>query len=215
MEISNAAAQTAPSRKTGPANGLSSDFETFLRMLTTQMQNQNPLNPMQSSEFAVQLATFSGVEQQVRTNELLSAMADTLNGGITRYGAWIGMEALSPAAAQVSGGAVTVETLTAKGAEAAMLVITDAQGSEIRRIEIDPQGGPVTWDGTDESGLPVEEGVYGFTVESLAGKEVIGTTPALTYNRIVELRQDRGQTVVLLENGQAVFAEDVRGLRSP
>ena len=50
---------------------ISSDFETFLRMLTVQMQNQDPLNPIQSSDFAVQLATFSGVEQQVRTNDLL------------------------------------------------------------------------------------------------------------------------------------------------
>lgn len=46
----------------------SSDFETFLKMLTTQIKNQDPLNPMEGTEFAVQLATFSGVEQQVMTN---------------------------------------------------------------------------------------------------------------------------------------------------
>ncbi len=45
-------------------------------MLTVQMKNQDPLNPIQSSDFAVQLATFSGVEQQVRTNELLSRLAE-------------------------------------------------------------------------------------------------------------------------------------------
>ena len=44
---------------------ISSDFQTFLTMLTTQLQNQDPLNPVESSDFAVQLATFSGVEQQV------------------------------------------------------------------------------------------------------------------------------------------------------
>ena len=44
---------------------LSSDFETFLKMLTTQMQNQDPLNPVDSTDYATQLATFSSVEQQV------------------------------------------------------------------------------------------------------------------------------------------------------
>ena len=53
------------------AGTISSDFETFLRLLTTQMQNQDPLNPMESTEFASQLAQFSAVEQQVRSNELL------------------------------------------------------------------------------------------------------------------------------------------------
>ena len=57
---------------------ISSDFETFLKMLTTQMQNQDPLNPIESSDYAVQLATFSGVEQQVRTNQLLADLANQM-----------------------------------------------------------------------------------------------------------------------------------------
>ena len=44
----------------------------FLKLLTTQMQNQDPLNPIDSTDYAAQLATFSGVEQQVRTNSLLA-----------------------------------------------------------------------------------------------------------------------------------------------
>ena len=43
-------------------------------MLTTQIKNQDPLNPMEGTEFAVQLATFSGVEQQVQTNQLLARL---------------------------------------------------------------------------------------------------------------------------------------------
>ena len=58
------ATNTAPTqtKSSGFSGG---DFETFLKMLTTQIRNQDPLNPMEGSEFAVQLATFSGVEQQV------------------------------------------------------------------------------------------------------------------------------------------------------
>ena len=50
----------------GSAAAESSDFETFLKMLTVQMQNQDPLNPVESTDYAVQLATFSGVEQNSR-----------------------------------------------------------------------------------------------------------------------------------------------------
>jgi flagellar basal-body rod modification protein FlgD len=64
------AATTAP-----PANrALPSDAVTFLNMLTVQMRNQDPLNPMAPTDFAVQLATFSSVEQQLQTNTLLQSM---------------------------------------------------------------------------------------------------------------------------------------------
>jgi hypothetical protein len=72
---------TAPATATAPQLSedtpkatLGSDFETFLKMLTTQMKNQDPLNPVESSEYAVQLATFSSVEQQVLTNDLLTRL---------------------------------------------------------------------------------------------------------------------------------------------
>lgn len=56
-------------------------FEVFLKMLTTQIKNQDPLNPMENTEFAVQLATFTGVEQQVQTNLLLTQLLQVANGG--------------------------------------------------------------------------------------------------------------------------------------
>lgn len=69
-----AAATSAPPAASGARGQISSDFQTFLKMLTAQIQNQDPLNPTPSDEFAVQLATFSSVEQQVRTNDLLVAL---------------------------------------------------------------------------------------------------------------------------------------------
>jgi flagellar basal-body rod modification protein FlgD len=76
MDINTVSSSAATSSAVAPAdNGsgakISSDFETFLKMLTVQMQNQDPLNPVDSSDYATQLATFSGVEQQVQTNDLL------------------------------------------------------------------------------------------------------------------------------------------------
>ena len=82
----------------GTAPTISSDFNTFLRMLTVQMQNQDPLNPIDSADYAVQLATFSGVEQQVRTNQLLADMQGKFSQlGMAEMAGWIGKEARSAA----------------------------------------------------------------------------------------------------------------------
>ena len=90
------ARQTGGATTTGSATSgsafASSDFETFLKMLTTQIKNQDPLNPMEGTEFAVQLATFSGVEQQVQTNTLLQQMLSNGTNGLGELSGWIGRD---------------------------------------------------------------------------------------------------------------------------
>jgi len=64
MELTQTITQTAVPTATTPVEDkqlVSSDFDTFLKMMTTQVQNQDPLNPVDSSDYAVQLATFSSV----------------------------------------------------------------------------------------------------------------------------------------------------------
>ncbi|WP_240722871.1 flagellar hook capping FlgD N-terminal domain-containing protein [Poseidonocella sp. HB161398] len=56
-----------------------SDFDTFIKILTSQIKNQDPANPLDSTELATQLATFSGVEQQVLTNKILQNIFDELS----------------------------------------------------------------------------------------------------------------------------------------
>lgn len=72
----------------GPVPQINADFQTFLRMLTTQLQNQDPMNPMESSDFSVQLATFSGVEQQVMTNQLLTSLSARME--LSELSSWHG-----------------------------------------------------------------------------------------------------------------------------
>ena len=84
-----------------PAPVINSDFETFLKMLTTQLKNQDPLNPIESSDFAVQLATFSSVEQQVMTNDLLTGLSGQMGQmGMAQLASWVGMEERAPMPAQ-------------------------------------------------------------------------------------------------------------------
>ncbi len=113
---------------------VSSDFETFLRMLTVQMQNQDPLNPVDSSDYAVQLATFSSVEQQVLTNDLLRSMSGQLAGGsLGQLAGWVGMEALARVPVAFNGDPVNLRPDYAEQADAAKLVVRDAAGEIVAR----------------------------------------------------------------------------------
>lgn len=203
------AAALAPEEDAG---ALSSDFDTFLQMLTAQLRNQDPLNPMESADFAVQLATFSGVEQQVLTNELLREGASA--GGGASHAEWIGLEALSAAPAAFDGAPLSLR-FDAPGAAEATLMVTDAYGREVGRHAVDPSQGEVSWAGTDEFGEPLPDGRYGF---SLLVPTADGTTEALpvaTYARVVEVRPGADGTRIVLDGGGEVDAAEVTALRAP
>ena len=53
---------------------IAGNFDTFLQLLTTQLKNQNPLDPLDTNQFTQQLVQFSSVEQQLKTNDFLSAL---------------------------------------------------------------------------------------------------------------------------------------------
>ena len=70
----------APPRATRPlrtkTTGIADNFQTFLTLLTTQLQHQNPLDPLDTNQFTQQLVQFAGIEQQLRSNEQLKALVE-------------------------------------------------------------------------------------------------------------------------------------------
>ena len=138
---SSAASQTAATAQANSA--LSSDFETFLKMLTAQMENQDPLNPVDSTEFASQLAQFSSVEQQVRTNDLLSVMGQQLGiMGMGQLQGWVGMTARAEMPVAFEGAPVGVTLNPAAGADLARLVVRDARGGIVAQQDVPEIGSP-------------------------------------------------------------------------
>src|SRR3954465_13396221 len=65
---------TSSTSKPTAATGIADNFQTFLTLLTTQLQNQNPLDPLDTNQFTQQLVQFAGVEQQLRTNDQLASL---------------------------------------------------------------------------------------------------------------------------------------------
>ena len=206
-------AQTASSSLTAES-AISSDFETFLVMLTAQMKNQDPLNPLDSQDFATQLATFSGVEQQVKSNDLLSALsAQLLTSSMGDMASWVGMEARMAAPAYFNGSPIEVVANPPNFADRTDLVVKDENGTEVQRISIPVSDDPFDWAGVTDSGQPFEEGTYSFEVEAYANDELIDTHVPDIFARVSEIRTIDRTAVVVLEGGAIYPTSLVTGLR--
>ena len=197
-------------------DAINSDFKTFLIMLTTQMQNQDPLNPIDSSDFAVQLATFSSVEQQVKTNDLLTTLGQKFELlGLSQLAGWVGMEARVAAPTHFDGSPVTVYPTIETTADIAYLITTDESGQEVMRQQIDLAGAPVQWAGVGADGQTLPPGLYHFSVESFANSIRIAVEPAHVYSLVTEAKIADGASIIVLAGGAEVPSESVTALRAP
>ncbi len=197
----------------GTGNFPQSDYMTFLRMLTVQMQNQDPLNPMSSTDFAVQLATFSGVEQQTQTNQLLQAMLGRM--GMADLGSWVGMEVRSDAGAWFDGAPIALDPELPPGAERGILLVRNASGTIVDTFELAPGTHGIEWDGRTLEGGVAPEGAYQFTLESYLAGELMDAVPVAAYQVVSEARR-RGEVIELvLPGGQRLDSTQVSGLRRP
>lgn len=206
------AAASALGGDAGPR--IEQDFEMYLRMLTTQLENQDPLNPLNPEDYAAQLAQFSAVEQQIRTNTLLEAMGEALNlSGLADLAGWVGLEARAAGPVGFDGAPVTLYPVPAGVADSATLIVRDAAGAEIQRLAIPPVAEPVVWAGVAEGGAPLAPGIYSFEVESRARGEVVATSVPESYARVTEMRAGPDGPVAVLAGGVELPASAVRALR--
>lgn len=217
MEIGQAIPTVTPpvSNVSGAGTQISSDFEMFLKMLTAQMQYQDPLNPVDSTDYATQLATFSGVEQSVRTNELLESLASQLSaGGLADMAAWVGKEARMTGPAHFDGQPITLYPKPSPIADSAEIVVTNDAGVEVQRMALPPGADTVDWAGVGFSGTPMQQGLYRFEVVSKSNGEVIARNPVEVYSRVTEVRLEGGQMMLILAGGASVPSGQVTALRN-
>lgn len=205
----------APQNKVASAKS-DSDFEMFLKMLTTQITNQDPLNPMEGTDFAVQLATFSSVEQQTRTNQLLQKLAERADlSGVAQYGDWIGKEVRSTAAIQFSDQPLTLDIRPPLGVDQVILVAIDAHGQVVSREDIGPGEGQIEWFGLDAAGQKLADGPYRFEIEAFRQSALMATAPVPAYGAVTEARLIDGEVKLVLAGGAEIAASEVTALRTP
>lgn len=193
---------------------ISSDFDTFLKMLTAQARHQDPLKPIDSTEYAAQLAQFSMVEQQVQTNDTLTALVSQIGlSNMASIAGWVGMDARAVTPVIFDGAPITVSPNPAASADSAFLVVSDLTGAVVQRLEIPVGTEPLQWAGVDAEGSPLTKGSYQFTVESRKGDEVILSEAAEITGRIIEAQIRGGAVFLVLEGGQTILSTAVTGLR--
>jgi flagellar basal-body rod modification protein FlgD len=212
----NTAAAQASTSATAKSPSLTSDFDSFIQMLTAQARYQDPLDPIDSTEYASQLAQFSMVEQQVQTNDMLAALYGlTGTSNMASLAGWVGMDARANTPMYFDGNPIEISPNPYLLADEVFLVVTDENGNEIQRKQIAVSDEPIKWLGLSDSGDLIDHGVYNFTVESYQNDELVLADSADVYGRIVEAQVIQGEVVLVLQGGESVLASSVTALRSP
>lgn len=214
VSMGGAAAPAAAARSGEQKMFANGDFETFLRMLTAQLKNQDPLNPMEGSDFAVQLATFSGVEQQAQTNNLLAQLTGQMAGGLGELSDWLGREVRVERPVWFSDKALTLDIKPDPRADSVQLITMTSAGRELMREEIGVGEGQVDWFGYDALGNKMPDGMYQFRIESWQNDELIAETDVGAYSQVIEAELTRNGVQLVLEGGAMTSSDDVRAVRS-
>ena len=148
--------------------GLAKDFDQFLTLLTTQLKYQDPLEPMDSTEFVNQLVQFSGVEQSISTNKNLENLLTAQNASATTGALnYIGksVEAQS-SRLSLENGSAEISYGLAGQAEKTTIIVLNSAGTAIASVsgETAPGKHNFTWDGKDKDGAQLPDGAYTFLV---------------------------------------------------
>ncbi|WP_282276859.1 flagellar hook capping FlgD N-terminal domain-containing protein [Stenotrophomonas sp. PS02297] len=154
------------------------DQADFLRLMTTQLQHQDPLKPMDNSQMVAQMAQLSTVQGLSDLNKTVSGFQESMAGDqILRGAAMIGHDVLVPSAKFVLGDeGETGGTVAAPGAGSITVDITDANGNKVTQLSVQAEAAgekSFQWDGTDANGKRMPAGTYSIaaTYTDASGKQ--------------------------------------------
>lgn len=198
MAISTIAPNTTPTQASTDRNTLASNYDTFLKLLTSQLQNQDPLQPMDSAQFTQQLVQFSQVEQQIRTNEQLGTLVSNYQAASAGTAlSYLGRDAL------IESDTTTLANSQASwgyslpsGASSVSLTVKDTHGRTVYQAVGETGAGShlFNWNGHNADGAAVPDGAYRLSItatnaegapitasttvrETIRGVDFSGTTP--------------------------------------
>lgn len=211
--VSNAqsAVPTAPTTQ----EQVSEEFFSFIQLLTAQVQNQDPLEPLDSTQFVEQLATFSSLEQQVETNESLSSIAAMISDMNAVFASeWLGQDVSVEANwVPYDGGAVDFAADLPVVADDALLSVRDGDGNLIWTQSLDMDAPGYRWDGETQSGTraPANE-LYEFTITAMRNGDVVGTVAPRILTTVTAVAVENGQLRLGTESGLTTDVSSVRRL---
>lgn len=210
LDTMNGTSSSSASSSSTSGTSASSLQDTFLQLFVAQLKNQDPTNPMDSSQMTSQLAqinTVSGIQQ---LNTSLTSLSTQITAGQNAQAALlIGSTVLAPGnSATVSSGKVPELGVTLPSAVSDVkLTITNSSGQVVNTLDLGAQSAgtvPVTWNGTDSSGNPVADGTYTISASATINGQS-ATATALVASQVQSVVQQSGGTASLsLANGKTV-----------
>ena len=205
---------TLPGQATGQQL-IAENFDKFLTLLTTQLQNQDPLSPLDTTEFTNQLTNFAQVEQIINSNKKL----DTLIGMQTSSQLTTGVSYIGKLV-EADGNHVLLQDGKARigysldqGSARTNITILNANGTPVRFLSGSTSAGPhlFDWDGTDESGRQLTDGVYKALVTAFDNEDRMISTSTTTFGKVTGVEVDNG-IATLIMGPLSVDMEDIHSV---
>lgn len=198
---------------------LADDFTQFLTLLTTQLQNQDPLSPMDSTEFTNQLVQFSQVEQQINTNQKLDNLVAMQLASISSVAlGYVGMDISYISGEMNYDGSTPVDITYALGSEAvtSKVNVYNEDGELVYSADAPKDTGmnKFTWNGTKTDGTPVEAGTYTLKIDAVdkAGKAIENSTVVSGH---VDGIETQNGVVYVLVGDRAVPISSIVNAKTP
>lgn len=197
--VSNTQTQTGGSAAP-PQAEVGSEYNSFIKLLVAQLRNQDPMQPLDSTQFVEQLATFSGLEQQVQSNSALSSIATMMNDltGLMA-GQWLG-ETVSFEASQIpfSGDVINFKANLPPGTASSILTIKDSAGQTVWSETLDPDTRIHSWDGMTASGARAPEGdLYQYSIDTYDTESVhLSTISPRVVTTVTSIASEDGAILV-------------------
>ncbi len=208
---SSAAGSATSSSASSSANSGASLQNTFLQLLVTQLQNQDPTNPMDSSQMTSQLAEINTVTGIGQLNTSLSSLSTQLNAGQTSQAALlIGSSVLAPGnSITVASGKTNefgVQLATAE--DNVQVNVVNSAGQVVNTLNLGNQAAgtvPISWSPVDSSGNALPAGTYTLTATGTLSTGAAGTATTLTPGTVESVVQGtNGAPSLVLSNGNTV-----------
>jgi flagellar basal-body rod modification protein FlgD len=179
------ATSTASTAATTAANAGASSLgkDDFLRLLVAQMSNQDPLNPMDDTQFVSQLAQFSSLEQMMQVNANLGTLATTDSAmANAQVASLVGHQVVASGdgVSITQSGASPIQFSLGAAAAGVTVQISDANGNVVRTLEVGGMAAgsqSLAWDGRDGNGATLASGLYH---ASVAAQDANGAAVSVT-----------------------------------
>ena len=194
---------TDPTSQAGQsAQSLEEDLNRFLTLLTTQLQHQDPLDPMDATEFTSQLVQFASVEQQIYQNSNLEKLLN-----LEETSQLASMVDFIDRVVEVEGQGIVLENSQAKftynipsGTADTKISITDSSGLQVLTLDGETELGVhvFEWDGITNGGQQAPDGLYQVQVTSFDAKDNILDVVQTSFGRVTGAGVINGETTLFM-----------------